>query len=39
MESFSQERVQTADLVQEKSQSKESYIGRKRTAYENHIPG
>ena len=39
MESFIQEKVQTAGLVQENSQSKESYLGRKRTAHDNHISG
>ena len=38
MEAFIQEGVPTAGLVQENSQSKEPYISRKRTAYDNHIP-
>ena len=31
--------LQTAGLVQRNSQSKESYLDGKRTAYDNHIPG
>ena len=38
MELLIQKGAQTVGLVKENSQSKESYTGRERTAYENHIP-